>query len=334
MEKRLAIVGASGLVGRQLLDVLMDRGTPAELLSLYASSSSEGEVIDFDGQDLPLQQLDKNSFAGIDGAFFCATEEVSRHSIPHAVQAGCRCIDLAGTFLFDPAVPVVVPEINGPVLRDSRSSIVSSPPPSAIQAALILAALEPCGVTSPVVMTACLSASGRGRDVVDVLRLQSGDLLNGRPARQSLFPHPLAYNCVPQSGSFQSEGLTADERTIAQAVQRVLEKTDLSCLVTAVQVPVFYGHSLAMSVQLSEEADLETVRTLINQNPAMELVDEVDEERYPCSCQAPEQDEVSVGRLRLAGEGQRWLSLWSVIDNLRKGSALNAVQIAELWLTR
>lgn len=329
----LAIVGATGMVGRQIIEVLEERKLPIKGLRLLASEKSVGEFVEFNDESLPVQQLAQDSFSDVDIALFCATDSISEEYCSIAVQAGAICIDTSSFWRMAEGVPLIVPSVNADALDDVRGKrIVASPSSSAVQLALTLKAVSVCSAPKRVIVSTYQPVSENGQLGVDELRKQSGELLNGRPAKNKVYPHQISFNCIPQVGRFTDDGSTVDEMSLVAETAKVLALQDLKMSVTAVRVPVFYGLSQSLNIETVEAVSVEDARRELEAMVDVELIDEICDEEYPMPVDVAGQDSVYVGRVRLDTSNPNTLNLWVAADNLRQGAATNVVQIAELLI--
>jgi len=331
----LAIVGATGAVGRQIIEVLEERQLPVKALRLLASEKSVGEFIDFNDESLPVQQLDHDSFADIDIALFCATDSISEQFCPVAAQAGAVCVDTSSFWRMDEAVPLVVPSVNAEDLSGfSGKRIVASPSASAVQLSLALKVISDCSPLVRVVVSTYQPVSGSGQRGIDELRKQCGELLNGRPTKNKVYPHQVGFNCLPQVGDFNDDGYSDAEINLVHETAKLLNVHDLKMSVTAVRVPVFYGLSQSINVETVGAVSVQKARELFDVMVAIELVDNVSDGEYPMPVDASGQDLACVGRIRSDMSNDNALDMWVVADNLRQGAAINVVQIAELLIQK
>jgi len=327
----LAIVGATGAVGRQMIEILEEREFPIKELRLLASERSDGDFIDYRSLPVMVQTLTADAFDGIDIALFCAGTERSTEYCPVAAAAGTVCIDLSGAWIADAEVPVVVPEVNPAALAGYRNKgIVANPGSTAVQLAVALKPLHDCSPIRRLVVSTYQAVSGSGQKAIDELRVQCGELLNGRPGEAKVYPHQIAFNCLPQVGVFLEDGRSCEETDLVEALRRILGDPAIRATVTAVRVPVFYGDCAAVNVETAGAISADRARELLADAPGVELRDDPAEGDYPMPIEAAGQDEVLVGRIRADRSCDTALDLWLATDNLRKGAATNAVQIAEL----
>lgn len=329
----VAIVGATGVIGRQVVDLLEIRNFPVGNLVLFASEKSVGEFLEFNESSLPVQLLDRDGFRGVDIVFFCAGAAISEKYCPIVAAAGGYCIDISGFFGADDSVPMVVPEINPASLQDAKAKrIIANPSCASIQLSLLLQALCTATKVRRVVVSSYQSVSDAGQKGLDELRTQCGELLNGRPAKNKIYPHQVAYNCLPQVGGFLSDGYTVAERQLISETQRLLGAHAPVVTATTVTVPLFYGSCQSVNIETEEELSLESVRELLTRFPGIAVIDDNDNFEYPMPVEVVEQDDLFVGRVRKDLSVTGGLNMWTALDNLRKGCATNAVQIAELLI--
>jgi len=327
----VAVVGATGTVGREILQLLEERKFPVGELRLFASEGSDGEMLTFADEEILVEPLKNDSFGKIEIAIFSAGAERSREFCPAAVAAGAVCIDTSSAWRLDPDVPLVVPEVNPDELaRYAMKGIVANPSSATIQMAVALKPLSDFSRIRRVVVSTYQAVSESGQKAIDELRVQTGELLNGRPAEAKVYPHQIAFNCLPHVDSFLDNGYTAEETELICGTRKIFGDESMRITATAVRVPVFYGHSESINVEFETPLSAEKARELLAEAPGLALVDDLPESSYPVPLDAAGQDEVLVGRIRQDESCPNALNLWAVADNLRKGTATNAVQIAEL----
>lgn len=325
----VAIVGATGAVGLEFLAVLAARRFPLRELRLYASPRSAGQRLPFAGESLPVQPLSPAAFAGIDVALFSAGGSVAREWAPRAVAAGAVVVDNSSAFRLDPEVPLVVPEVNAQAVRAHRG-ILANPNCSTILLALALWPLHRAAGLRSVVVSTYQAASGAGQQAMLELRSSLAAVLGGQapPAPRAL-PQPLAFNVFPQVDVFQPDGYTREEDKMLFELRKILGLPELRVDATCVRVPVERCHSESVAVELARPLAVADARVLLAGSPGLELVDEPAQQRYPMPIEQAGRDAVAVGRLRAGRVFAHGLTFWLVGDQLRKGAALNAVQIAE-----
>lgn len=331
----LAIVGATGAVGRQVIELLEERAFPLKALRLLASERSVGEFTEFKDESLPVQLLGHDSFVGVDIALFCAPDAVSEEFCPIAAAAGAMCIDSSSFWRMDDAVPLVVANVNGAALSGCCTKrIIASPASSSVQLSLALKALFDFSAPVRVVVSTYQPVSENGQQGVDELRKQCGELLNGRPVKNKIYPHQVAFNCLPQVGDFMTDGYTDAEIGLVCETRKVLGVESLKLTATAVRVPVFYGLSQSVNVETAEKIGVEKARELFDAMDDIELVDDVTDGEYPMPIDVSGQDSIYVGRIRSDMSQDNALNMWICADNLRQGAATNIVQIAEMLIEK
>ncbi len=327
--RKVAIVGASGAVGHELLTVLEDRAFPVAELRLLASSRSAGRVLTFRGEKIAVEELRAEAFNGIDLALFSAGGEVSRRYVREAVARGAIVVDNSSAFRLDEAVPLVVPECNADALS-SHDGIIANPNCSTIILVLALAPLERAAGLRRVVVSTYQAASGAGRRAVDELRAGASAHLAGEPHMPEVLPHPLAFNLFPQVDVFGDDGYTREEDKMLFETRKILGLTELELEATCVRVPVERCHSESVGVELRSPLSVDAARELWAGAAGVEVVDEPAAHGYPLPLAQSGRDPIAVGRVRPSRVFDPGLAFWLVGDQLRKGAALNAVQIAEL----
>jgi aspartate-semialdehyde dehydrogenase len=327
----IAIVGATGAVGTEMLRVLEEREFPVKSLRLLASERSEGNFLEFAGEEIMVQKLTRDSFAGIDIALFSAGSDRSTAFCPIAAAAGAICIDNSSAWRMDPDVPLVVPEVNpGDIAGYTRKGIIANPNCSTIQMVVALKPLHDAARIKRVVVSTYQAVSGTGQRAIEELRIQTGELLNGRPADCKVYPYQIAFNCLPHIDVFLDNGYTREEMKMVNETRKIMGDDSIKVTATTVRVPVFYGHSEAVNIETEKKISAELARELLATAPGVQLVDDVKNLVYPMPIDAAGQDMTLVGRIREDESIANGLNLWVVADNLRKGAATNAVQIAEI----
>jgi aspartate-semialdehyde dehydrogenase len=332
----VAVVGATGAVGGEVVRVLVERAFPVGDLRLFASPRSAGASVDVAGHGVEVEILSAEGFEGIDLAFFCAGGAVSAELAPVAALAGAVVIDKSSHFRLDPDVPLVVPEVNAADLELRERGIVASPNCTTIPIVVALSPLAEAAGLGRIVAASYQAVSGAGKRGVDALSLETVNLLNMRAARDededqpAVFPHRIAFNCIPQVDAFLPDGSTKEEAKVVAETRKVLHLDELPIAVTCVRVPTFYGHGVALTIETERRLDAEEARRILRASPGVVLSDEGDERPYPTPADVGGTDAVYVGRVRNDPSHPRGLQLWVAADNVRKGAALNAVQIAEI----
>ncbi len=329
-DYRVAVVGATGMVGIAMREILEERGFPVAELRLLASERSRGRRLPFRGEELEVQVLDGDSFRGIDYALFSAGAEISRRYVPVAVESGAVAIDNSSAFRMAEGVPLVVPEVN-PGDAFEHAGIIANPNCSTIQMVMVLKPLHDRSPLRRVVVSTYQSVSGTGKDAVEELRRQSREVLDGaEPSPPKVYPHPVAFNCLPHIDVFLPGGYTREEMKMVDETRKIMGIPDLPVSATTVRVPVFVGHSESVNVEFEEAVTPGEAREILRRAPGVEVIDDPASDLYPLAVYAAGKDPCYVGRIRADLSCPRALNLWIVSDNLRKGAALNAVQIAEL----
>ncbi|PZN05553.1 MAG: aspartate-semialdehyde dehydrogenase [Bacillota bacterium] len=328
MGYRVAVVGATGLVGQRLLQVLEERRFPVDELRPLATSRSAGRRVRFAGSSWAVGEASVAALAGVDIAFFAASGEVSRQLAPEAARAGTVVIDKSNAFRMDPAVPLVVPEVNGHALAHHRN-LIASPNCSTIQLVVALKPILDRFGLERVVVATYQAVSGTGAAALDELEAEVRAGVEGRTHPPQVYPKPIAFNVLPHCDRFEAEGFTLEEWKLVRETRKILERDDLPVTATAVRVPVRVGHSEAVWIQTRDEATVEELRRVLAAAPGVVVEDDPQAGAYPTPLAVAGRDEVFVGRIRRDPTTPRAFWLWIVADNLRKGAATNAVQIAE-----
>ncbi len=333
MKVNIAIVGAGGAVGHQLVELLEERDFPVGRLLLMATARSAGQSLSFRGRPYAIQAVSVDLFEGIDLAFFAVPSDVSRAMVPEAVKRGAVAIDKSNAYREDPAIPLVVPEVN-PEALDGHQGIIAVPNCSTIQLVLPLKAIDQLSRLRRIVVSTYQSVSGTGRDAIEELRQQTVEVLEGRPVQPRVYPHQIAFNLLPHIDDFVENGYTKEEMKMVNETRKILGRPDLPLSATTVRVPVEVGHSEAVWVETEDEVSPEEARRAMEQMPGVVVEDDPRRAVYPLPIRAAGRDEVFVGRIRRDLSTDRGLVFWVVADNLRKGAATTALQVAERLLER
>lgn len=328
----IAILGATGAVGTQLLKVLAERDFPVEKIVLLAAPEEKGTVITYKGQEYIVDAPNDNSFDGIDIALF-AGGSISKYYAPIAVAAGAVVIDNSSTFRYDPEVPLVVPEVN-PEDVDWHKGIIANPNCSTIQMVVALKPLHAYAKIKRIVVSTYQAVSGGGIAAMNELRDQVAAINRGEEPMVEVFPYQIAFNLIPQIDVFLDNDYTKEEMKMAWETQKMFHDEEIKVSATAVRVPVYRSHSEAITIETEKELTPDKVRELLSAAPGVVLVDNIAEKQYPMPLFSSDTDEVYVGRIRKDISAPNSLCLWVVADQIRKGAATNAVQIAELLLSR
>jgi len=325
----IAVVGASGAVGAELLDVLKRRSFPVRKLRLLASARSAGKMMRFREEDISVQELRDDSFTGVDLAFFSAGGEISRRFAPIAAAAGAVVIDNSSTFRMNPDVPLVIPEINGTDARDHRG-IIANPNCTTAVSLMALYPLHVAFGVRRVFASSYQAVSGSGSRAIAELKRQVSQVESNSPAAPEVYPHPIAFNVLPHVDGFLETGYTKEEMKMQNEGRRIMHLPDFRASVTCVRVPVYRAHSVAISAEFERPVSLQEAHAVLRKAPGLDVVDEPASNQYPMPIAAAGRDNCQVGRLRLDCAFENGLALWVSGDQLLKGAALNAVQIAEL----
>jgi aspartate-semialdehyde dehydrogenase len=324
----VAVAGATGAVGNQMIRCLEERDFPIRQLKLLASARSVGKTLSFKGTLLAVEELTEQSFEGVDIALFSAGASTSLKFAPAAVKAGCVVVDNSSAYRMDPLVPLVVPEVN-PHRIVSSPGIIANPNCSTIQMVVALKPIHDRSRIRRIVVSTYQAVSGTGQKAVFELQNQIKDLLDGKAPEIKVYPYQIAYNCLPHIDIFLENDYTKEEMKMVHETRKILEDDSIRVAATAVRVPVYYGHSEAVHVETEEKLTPQEVRDLLREAPGVVVVDEVAAKKYPLPLLAAGRDEVFVGRIREDISTEKGIVLWVVSDNIRKGAATNAVQIAE-----
>ncbi len=325
---KVAIVGATGMVGQEFAKVLEQRNFPIESIKLLASDRSAGKKLFFSHKEIVVEETTPESFKGVDIALFSAGGEASRYFSPIAAQSGAVVIDNSSAFRMDPKVPLVVPEINPEDIKKHKG-IIANPNCLTIQTVVALYPLHKVNPIKRIVVTTFQSVSGTGTAAIDELTLQSKQMLNGKAVVPHVYPHQIAFNVLPEIDVFLDNDYTKEEWKMVEETRKIMHANDIAISATCVRVPVFIGHSEAVSVEFSKAMSPDEARRIMAQAPGVKLLDDPTISLYPQPWSAAGTDEVFVGRIRRDSSHDNGLVMWVVADNIRKGAALNAVQIAE-----
>lgn len=327
----LAVVGATGAVGAQMIEVLDERKFPVASLCPLASSRSAGETVSFQGAEVTVQVLTKESFEGIDLALFSAGSDVSREYAPVAVKAGAVVIDNSAAWRMERDVPLVVPEVNPHDLTGHRG-IIANPNCSTIQMVVALKPLHDQARVKRIVVTTFQSVSGTGKEAMDELLEESRDLLSFKEIQPKVYPYQIAFNCLPHIDEFLPSGYTREEMKLVNETRKIMGDSTIQVTATAVRVPVYLGHSESVNIETERKLSANDARAILSTAPGVLVYDDPARTIYPMPLDVAGRDEVYVGRIREDESIPNGLNLWIVADNLRKGAALNAIQIAELLI--
>jgi aspartate-semialdehyde dehydrogenase len=329
----VAVVGATGAVGEQMREVLEERQFPVGDIRLLASERSAGQFLPFLGHQIRVEILKEDSFKNIDIALFSAGSTVSGKFAPIAVAEGAVVVDNTGFFRMEPDIPLVVPEVNAnEIAKYKNRGIIANPNCSTIQMVVVLKPIHDAARIKRIVVSTYQSVSGAGRQAMEELSQQVGALFNGREIRKQKFPHQIAFNCIPQIDVFAEDGYTKEELKMIHETRKIFAEPSLPVTATTVRVPVFCSHSESVNVETEKKLSAQAVKDILRDAPGVLLVDEPENNLYPMAIDAVGKDATYVGRIREDNSIANGLNLWVVADNLRKGAALNAVQIAEILI--
>ena len=327
----VAIVGATGAVGNEMIQVLEDRGFPVGELKLFASERSAGETLPYKEEDYNVDLLTENVFSGIDIALFSAGEKISLEFAPKAAEAGAVVIDNSSAFRMAPEVPLVVPEVN-PHAISRHKGIIANPNCSTIQMVVALKPLHDKSRIKRIVVTTFQSVSGKGREAMDELFEQTRAILGFQDVKPEVFPYQIAFNCLPHIDVFLDNGYTKEEMKMVNETRKIMEDDSIRITATTVRVPVYVGHSEAVNIETEDKLTANEARAILSAAPGIIVYDDPKRNIYPVPLNVSGKDEVYVGRIREDESIPNGLNLWIVADNLRKGAATNAVQIAEILI--
>jgi len=325
---QVAIAGATGAVGQEMREILEERKFPIEKLHLFASERSAGSSLSFFGEDLVVQNLAEASFFGIDIVLGATSSDLSRTFTPKALKAACAIVDNSSAFRMEPLVPLVVPEVNGDQIA-SHQGIIANPNCSTAQLVLALKPLHDAVGLKRVMVTTFQSVSGTGKEAIDELMNQTKSILAFREAECRVYPQQIAFNCIVDWECDPKTGDTEEESKIIEETKKILAHPKLRVSATTVRVPVFRSHGESVSIETEKKLSPNEARALLSKAPGVTVFDDAARKIYPTPLDVVGQDDVFVGRIREDHSVEKGLHLWVVGDNLRKGAALNAVQIAE-----
>lgn len=325
----VAVVGATGAVGREMLKTLEQRDFPATKVRALASARSAGTKLPFRDDEIVVEELAENSFAGTNLALFSAGGSTSEKFAPHAVKAGCVVVDNSSAWRMDDDCPLVVPEVNPGALK-WHHGIISNPNCSTIQMVVVLKPLHDAATIRRVVVSTYQAVSGTGQKAINELEKQVRQMFNMQEPEANVYPHRIAFNCLPHIDVFLENGYTKEEMKMVNETVKIMEDPSIRVTATTVRVPVFYGHSESVNIETEKKLTPNEARAILAKAPGVVVYDNPALNYYPLAIQAAGEDEVFVGRIREDESVANGLNMWIVADNIRKGAALNAVQIAEL----
>ncbi|HOJ42551.1 MAG TPA: aspartate-semialdehyde dehydrogenase [Syntrophorhabdaceae bacterium] len=331
----VVVAGATGAVGNEMVEILEERNFPVKNLKLLASSRSVGKTITFKGEEIKVEELKEDSFKGMDIGLFSPGGAVSMKFAPIAASSGCVVIDNTSAFRMEPDIPLVVPEVNEHAIAGYKNrGIISNPNCSTIQMVVVLKPLHDYAKIKRIVVSTYQAVSGTGKKAIYELEQQVLALYNNRDIEIKVYPHQIAFNCLPHIDSFLENGYTKEEMKMVNETKKIMEDPNIQVTATTVRVPVFYGHSESVNVEFEKDITPEKARELLAQAPGVKVVDDPSKNLYPLAIYAAGKDETFVGRIRKDDTVKYGLNMWIVADNIRKGAALNAVQIAEVLIKK
>jgi aspartate-semialdehyde dehydrogenase len=334
-EYNVAVVGATGAVGNEMVATLEQRKFPVKKLTLLASARSIGKTMEYRGQDIDVEELKEDSFKGIDIGLFSAGGSISEKFAPIAAASGCVVIDNTNAWRMDPDVPLVVPEVNEHAIKEyTKKGIIANPNCSTIQMVVVLKPLHDAAKIKRVVVSTYQAVSGTGKKAIDELEKQVLAIYGNKPIDVKVYPHQIAFNCLPQIDVFLDNAYTKEEMKMVRETKKIMEDDGIQVTATTVRVPVFYGHSESVNVEFEKDLSPDAARKVLKKAPGVKVVDDPSKKLYPLAIHAAGKDETFVGRIRRDESIPHGLNLWIVADNIRKGAALNAVQIAEILIKK
>jgi len=330
---KVAVVGATGLVGGEMIRTLEQRNFPVGELTLLASERSLGKELIFRGKQYPVKVLNDDSFGGIEIGLFSAGGSISERFAPVAAREGCVVIDNTSAFRMDPDIPLVVPEVNPEEIAAYRErGIIANPNCSTIQMVVALKPIHDAVGIRRIVVSTYQAVSGTGKEAVEELVVQTRALLSMEEPRIEVYPHRIAFNCLPHIDVFLENGYTKEEMKMVNETRKILKDPSIAVTATTVRVPVFYGHSESVNIETETKITPDEVRSLLANAPGVTVIDDPAAAGYPLASDAAGRDDTFVGRIREDESIPNGINMWIVSDNIRKGAALNAVQIAEILI--
>ena len=331
----VAIVGATGAVGNEMINVLEQRSFPVNEIKLLASTRSAGEKLEFHGKEVTVELLTEDSFKGVEVGLFSAGGSISEKFAPIAARDGCVVIDNTSAFRMDSQVPLVVPEVNPHAIGQyAARNIIANPNCSTIQMVVVLKPIHDVVRIKRVVVSTYQAVSGTGREAIEELEQQTRAVLTQQEIRADVYPHQIAFNCLPHIDVFLENGYTKEEIKMVNETRKIMEDDSIRVTATTVRVPVFYGHSESVNIETEKKITPQEVRDLLSKAPGVFVEDDPSLFKYPLAMYATGKDETFVGRIREDESIETGINMWIVSDNIRKGAALNAVQIAEILIDK
>ncbi|MBN1547080.1 MAG: aspartate-semialdehyde dehydrogenase [Syntrophaceae bacterium] len=329
----VAVVGATGAVGNEMIRTLEQRNFPVGSLKLLASERSLGKDLEFKGRSIPVEVLKEDSFEGVQIGLFSAGGSVSEKFAPIAAKAGCVVVDNTSAFRMVPDIPLVVPEVNPEAIGLYKNKgIIANPNCSTIQMVVALKPIHDAVRIKRIVVSTYQAVSGTGKKAIEELELQTRAILSGQEPPVKVYPHQIAFNCLPQIDVFIENGYTKEEMKMVNETKKIFNDYSVAVTATTVRVPVFYGHSESVNIETEKKITPDEVRALLAKATGVRVVDDPAKREYPLAIDAAGGDDTLVGRIREDESIPNGINMWVVADNLRKGAALNAIQIAEVLI--
>ena len=329
----VAVVGATGAVGNEMINVLEQRDFPVRKIKLLASSRSAGESLEFRGESVTVEELTEDAFKDIEIGLFSAGGSVSERFAPIAARDGCVVIDNTSAFRMDPEVPLVVPEVNPHAIGQyTQRRIIANPNCSTIQMVVVLKPIHDVARIRRVVVSTYQAVSGTGKEAIEELDRQTRAIFSQQEVKVEVYPHQIAFNCLPHIDVFLDNGYTKEEIKMVNETEKIMEDDSIRVTATTVRVPVFYGHSESVNIETEKKITPQECRDVFSRAPGVVVEDDPSLFRYPLALYATGRDETFVGRIREDESIEKGINMWVVSDNIRKGAALNAVQIAEVLI--
>lgn len=329
----VAVAGATGAVGEEMFKILSQRNFPIKSLRAFASKRSAGKEIEFKGEKIKVEDLASSRFKNIDIVLFSAGACVSKDFSPKFVREGAVVVDNSSAFRMDEEVPLVVPEVNPHAAKQHRG-IIANPNCSTIQLMVVINPIHKRTKIKRMVISTFQAVSGTGKEAILELKKQTEDYLKGKEVKREVYPHQITFNLLPHIGDFLASGYTKEEMKLVNETRKIMEDDSINVTSTCVRVPVFFSHSEAVNIETEKGLPIQEIREILKAAPGVVVEDEPENNIYPLPINAAGKDEVFVGRIRKDGSAPNSINMWIVSDNLRKGAALNTIQIAELIIQK
>ena len=331
----VAVAGATGAVGLEMIKTLEQRQFPVGSIKLLASERSEGKELNFNGKPVKVERLTKDSFKGVQVALFSAGASRSLEFAPAAAASGAVVVDNSSAFRMDPEIPLVVPEVNPHAIAQyKKRGIIANPNCSTIQMVVALKPIHDVARIKRIVVSTYQAVSGTGLKAIDELLSQTRAILNSQEIQKKVYPHQIAFNCLPQIDVFLENGYTKEEMKMVNETRKIMEDPTIRVTATTVRVPVIHSHSESVNVETEKKLTVKEVKEILSRAPGVLVVDNLALSEYPLAIHAAGRDETFVGRIREDESIPNGINMWIVSDNIRKGAALNAVQIAEILIEK